>query len=210
RQPDHPLHQVQVRLVWTAENDHVASLETRVARQPQLRPRDLRAVRRLAQHQEVAHEERVLHGAGRDRERLHQERPDQQEQAERDGDRLDPLHHPALRLVLLGAVHGATGLTRRPRPHPYLSHSRRLLGPHPQRRSAETSSLNNPLSMSDAYRASPASWTPHTYTGWPMSCSPRPISRPIRAKSQRPSSDRSAAVQAPRSPRTSNATTPPL
>src|SRR5690606_39299451 len=56
---------------------------------------DLGAVDGLVDQQEVSDEQGVLHAAGRDAERLDEEGPDEQEQAEGDENGLDPLPGPA-------------------------------------------------------------------------------------------------------------------
>jgi hypothetical protein len=103
RHAHQPLHQVDV-LVVPAEHDDVPAPRRVVARQVRLGAGHARAVRRLVQHEEIAHQQRPLHGARHDGEGLDQERAHHQEDQEPDDGRLDPLPRAVGVLLLRAGV----------------------------------------------------------------------------------------------------------
>src|SRR5262252_1818595 len=81
---DEPLHEVLAWIERPLENDHVAALRMTDRRKVLAGKRDLRPVHHLVDEKEVAYEQRLLHAAARDLERLDEKRPDEQEQDDRD------------------------------------------------------------------------------------------------------------------------------
>ncbi len=101
---DQAFHQLEVGIVMGIEDEDVPAFGAGVAWNPHACPRDPRSERHAVDHEEVAHEQGVLHGPGRDHEGLDQEGTQEEEERRGDHERLQELEEAPLLLLALRAL----------------------------------------------------------------------------------------------------------